>query len=229
MPEGAQVEIFKLISAGDVAGLVALLAADPALAAARNSQGLSALLFSLYSGQAGMTEAIRPLLAPDLAEAAALGESARVEELLLTQADGQDARSADGFTVLQLACYFGHPETAMLLIRHGADIEAVSNNPMQIRPLHAAAAADNNEAIEALLSAGADPNAIQQAGFVALHACAQNGNALGLKLLLEHGADPMLANDAGKTAADFAAEAGHAELASTLATALESGAPDPEA
>lgn len=212
--------IFELIKAGDSAGLRELLAAEPQRAREHSAQGLSALLFSLYFGEPGMAEMLRPCCEPDLPESAALGETERVAQLLETTPEGQDARSPDGFSVLQLACYFGHPETARLLIRHGADIEAVSDNAMQIRPLHAAAAADNNDAIAALLEAGADPDAVQQHGFVALHACAQNGNAEGLKLLLEHGADVRLRNAEGRCAADFAAEAGHSELAEALRAAL---------
>lgn len=208
--------IFELIKTGNLEELNSLLADEPQQARARNTKGLSALLYSLYFGQPGMAEALRLLVEPDLAEAAALGETELLERLLHEQPDGQDERSADGFTLLQLACYFGHPEAAVLLIRHGADIEAVSENPMQIRPIHAAAGGDNNGALAALLTAGADPNAEQQQGFVALHACAQNGNAEGIRLLLEHGADPSLRTAQGKTAADFAAEAGHSELAADL-------------
>ncbi len=208
--------IFELIKTGDAEGLSALLADDPAQAGARNAQGLSPLLYSLYFGQSALVEMLRALVEPDLAEAAALGETELLERLLHSQSDAQDGRSADGFTLLQLACYFGHPEAARLLIRHGADIEAVSDNAMQIRPIHAAAGGDNNGALAALLEAGADPNAEQQQGFVAVHACAQSGNAEGIRLLLEHGADITLANADGKTAADFAEEAGHVALAATL-------------
>lgn len=215
-------EIIPLIVAGDRAGLEALLAAHPENAAERNSRGVSALLLCLYHGQTGLAGLLRPLLDElDIFEAAALGETQRLTELLDADAEAQEAYAADGFTALQLACYLSQPAAARLLISHGADIEAVSDNAMQLRAIHAAAASGNNEALADLLEAGADPDAEQQNGFVALHACAQNGNAEGLKLLLEHGADARLKSSAGKSAADYAHEAGHEELAALLAQALE--------
>ena len=51
-----------------------------------------------------------------------------------------DGRTADGFTPLQLAAYFGAPGAAADLIAAGADVDAVADNPMRIQPLHAAAA-----------------------------------------------------------------------------------------
>jgi ankyrin repeat protein len=68
-----------------------------------------------------------------------------------------------------------------------------------------------------LLDAGADPNAKQEGGFVAVHAAAQNGNRELAELLVQRGADTSLATDDGRTAQAIAREAGHEQLADFLA------------
>ena len=68
----------------------------------------------------------RPLaLARDaltLHEAAVLGE-VQATRKLLGAGDLVDAVAADGFTPSHLACYFGQPEVAEILVSHDADVE----------------------------------------------------------------------------------------------------------
>ena len=62
---------------------------------------------------------------------------------------------------------------------------AVANNPMQVTPLHSAAAARNLAIVRALLEHGAPVNARQQKGWTALHAAAQHGDKPMVEVAVE--------------------------------------------
>ena len=218
-------DVLEAMESNDVQRVKALLAADPAAAQARDEHGVSAILLARYHGRAQILEALlgaAPEL--DIFEAAAVGDQKRVGELVASDPSLVQGWSSDGFTPLHLASFFDQPEVVEVLLETGADIAAVARNPMRVQPLHSAAAGGRARIAAALLERGADANARQEGGFVALHAAAQNGDAELLRLLLEHGADPTLATDAGKTARDLAHEAGHAELALLLSREAPSGA-----
>jgi hypothetical protein len=125
--------------------------------------------------------------------------------------------SADGFTALHFAAFFGQEAIAILLLQHSADASAEARNPMKVTPLHSAAAAHNLPIVRALLQHGAPANARQQQGWTTLHEAAQNGDEAMVQLLLKHGADANAANDDGMTPAQLASKKGHTEIAKLLA------------
>jgi uncharacterized protein len=156
---------------------------------------LSALLQALYRGEGEQVEkllAVDPEL--DVFEAAALGRAERLRELLDEDPSRANAFGDDGFHPLGLACFFGHPEAARLLLERGADVSALSTNEhVQTAAIHAAAAAAGDETtryelVKLALEHGADPNLPQGGGFRAIDAARQNGDARVEQLLLEHGA-----------------------------------------
>jgi ankyrin repeat protein len=208
----------QLLQAGDADGLRRILEQDPAASEARDSNGVSLLMHSIYRGRRDLAELIaNKKKALDIFEASALGRLDRLRQCL-RDASAIDSRSKDGFTALHFACFFGQPESARLLIESGAAVDAVAANPTEVMPLHSAASARNLEAARLLLERGAPGivNARQQAGWVPIHAAAQNGDRAMVELLLKHGADPKLANDEGKTPAVVAKEKGHREIAALL-------------
>jgi ankyrin repeat protein len=215
------VSVIEAIVAGDVERVRELVRDDPAAAAARDEQGVSALLQAKYNGR----EELVPVLwnaagELDFFEACAVGDVARVEELLEHDPTLVRAIAADGFFGLTLAAFFGQPEIVRVLIDRGADVDRrAEHEQIRVTPIHAASAGNHTEIVRMLLEAGADVNATQPGGFTALMAAAQNGNAEMAELLLERGADASAATDGGRTAATFAADAGHAALAERLATA----------
>jgi uncharacterized protein len=180
--------------------------------------GVSEPMQALYEGDRERAEQLLVERAEiDVFEAAAFGRVERLRELLDGDPGLATAVSPDGFTALHFSAFFAHPDAAAVLLEHGADAGARAQNPMKVEPLHSAAAADQTEISRMLVDAGADPNAKQEGGFVALHAAAQNGNAELAELLIRHGADKGLATDDGRTAASIAREAGHEQLADSLA------------
>ncbi len=209
---------FQLLQAGDADGLRQLLEQDPAASEARDSNGVSLLMHSIYRGRRDLAELIASKKkALDIFEASAIGRLDRLKQCL-RDASAINSRSKDGFTALHFACFFGQPESARLLIESGAAVDAVAANPTKVMPLHSAASARNLEAARLLLERGARGivNARQQAGWVPIHAAAQNGDRAMVELLLKHGADPKLATDEGKTPAMVAKEKGHEEIAAML-------------
>jgi ankyrin repeat protein len=157
---------------------------------------MSALLEALYRGQ---TEQVEQLLADDpeldAFEAAALGKTDRLRELLDEDATRANAFGDDGFHPLGLACFFGHVDSARLLLERGADVNALSRNEhIQTAAIHAAAAGEGKgeetryQVVKLALEHGADPNLSQGGGFRAIDAARQNGDTRVEQLLLEHGA-----------------------------------------
>jgi ankyrin repeat protein len=211
-------ELFEAIDAGDAAKVRELVQQDPALAGARDDDGVSAVLHAHYRGKADAADAVleaRPEL--DVYDAAALGEVDRLRELLDRDPGAATSYSSDGFTALHLACFFEQPAAVEVLLEHGADVAAVSRNPMNVRALHSAAAAGQVPIVKLLLEHGADVNARQEGEFTALHEAARKGDAEMVDLLLAHGADTGAQTESGRVAAELASENGHTELAERLA------------
>jgi uncharacterized protein len=219
---------FELLQAGDAEALRRLLEQDPAAAEARDANGVSLLMHSIYRSRRDLAELIAgKKQALDIFEAASLGRLDRLKECLnenrhdessVPNSYAGDSYSSDGFTALHFACFFGQPGAARLLIENGAAVDAVAANPTQVMPLHSAASTRNLEAARLLLENGPTGmvNARQQGGWVPIHAAAQNGDRAMVELLLKHHADPKLANNEGKTPVMVAREKGHDEIATLL-------------
>lgn len=126
----------------------------------RNERELSPLMEAIYRG-----ETPEPAGDLDVFEAAALGAVDRLERLLAEDPERVAARSADGFTPLHYAAFFGGPEAVRALAARGADLEAVSTNAELApgaHPLHSAIAARRLDTCAALVEAGADTSAVYE-------------------------------------------------------------------
>lgn len=212
-------DFLQLIQSGDAAAVAAALENDPSLAEYRDAQGVSALLWSVYTGQRKVSILLAAKLATlgiplDVFEAASTGDEARLHAILSENASAVQEFSSDGWTALHLAAAFGTPLSVGALIFRGARVDAVSQNAQQNQPLHAALALGKNPStIELLVSHGADVNATQAGSFTPIFSAAAANRIDLAEMLMEHGANPHHASDQGKTPADFAREHGHAELA----------------
>jgi ankyrin repeat protein len=202
-------DLFRAIGSGDVEAVRALLIADPTLAGARDEQGVSAALQARYRRERAIEAALRAVGPPlDVFEAAAFGDEARLSEVLDADPAGATACSADGFTALHFAAFWGGVPVTRLLLARGAEVDAPGRGWMTGTPLHSAASNRNADVVAVLLEAGADPDARQSGGWTALHGAAHNGDARTAGLLLDAGADPAARNDDGRSVLELAEEGG---------------------
>ena len=208
-------DIFAAITANDKERVAQLVAANAAVAHARNAGGISALMQARYENRLEIVDLLRPAAGElDIFESAVLGDVARLNKLLTNDGELAKARSSDGFTALHLACFFGQLEAAETLLRHGADSNAVS--PSRIAVIHSAAASRNAALLKLVLRAGANPDLQQQRGYTALHEAAMHNSVERAQALLDAGADPAIKSDEGQTAADMAAQNGNREVVELL-------------
>jgi len=212
----------KLIQTGATTEIASAVEADPALVEARDPQGVSALLWSVYAGQPMVRDYLLAQLAArgillDLFEAAAVGDVLRIEDILTADPGASHSFTADGWTAIHLGAAFGIPDAVDMLLQHGAQVDAISRNAQRNQPLHAAVALSRNaETVRLLLAHGADPNATQVGGFTPLFSAATANRRDLAAMLIESGARAHHRCDLEKTAADFARERGHTELADWL-------------
>jgi ankyrin repeat protein len=182
---------------------------------------VSKLLDAVYSGRHDEVAAIlagRPAL--DIFEAAAVGDVARVRELIDGDRALVNACAPDGFHPLGLAAFFRNGGVVDLLIDRGANVSAPAQNKLAVTALHSAVASDaapvDHTIVRMLLEAGAPVNVPHLGGGTPLHTAAFTGDVESVRMLLEHGADPTLRLDDGKNAVDVARERGHEEAARML-------------
>jgi ankyrin repeat protein len=158
---------------------------------------MTKLLEALYRGdREGVDALLAQAPALDVFEAAALGDTERLRELLTEDPSRANAYGDDGFQPLTLACFFGHLDASRALLDAGAEPNTLGRNEhIQTNALHAAAAGENKDAgtryelCELLLDAGADPNLTQGTNeFRAIDAARQNGDERLEQLLLDRGA-----------------------------------------
>lgn len=221
----AVTDLFAAIHANNVEGVRLLLQAEPGLLTSASPTGLSPVLFAAYYHRPDVLRALLDLDAPlNIFEAAAAGQVKKLRDALNADPTQVKALSPDGFTSLGLAALFGHQDVAAELISRGADVNAVSRNPMQVQPLHSAVAGNHTGLVGLLLDAGADVNATQPGGLTPLMSAAQNGNAELLELLLAHGADPAAHTEDGRTAYSLAEEEDHQGVLARLAQARAAAA-----
>ena len=205
------------VQADDAAAVAALVRERPALASARDDDGLPLVLLALFRRRRDVCDALLAA-GPELGvlEAAALGRVDRLRALLAADPGALAVRTPEGFDPIGLAAFLGGAGAVQALLDAGAEPDGDPGNPLRVRPIHAAAAAGDRASLAALLEAGADPDARQQAGFTALHAAAHADDTELAELLLAHGADASLRTDDGLDAAGVAARDGSTRVAALL-------------
>ncbi|MBX9602108.1 MAG: ankyrin repeat domain-containing protein [Bryobacteraceae bacterium] len=210
-------ELFEAIRAGDLGRVSELLHANATLANARDEHGHSAFTAAVYHGQNAIADLLEERGAVvDVFAAAMSGRTGKLQEVVNGNRSWLKSFSADGWTPLHLAAYFGHRDAALFLIGKGADVHVRSTNSLKNTPLHAAAAGRHLELVKLLIAAGAAVSDTQHGGFTALHAAAQGGDLEIAEALLNAGADPAIQDDSGQTPRDLAVTHGHLALAEIL-------------
>jgi ankyrin repeat protein len=208
--------IFDAIRQGDAEQIRTLLAADPSVADSRTPEGATTVLWAVYTRHPELAPLVLGSRPPDFFEACALGADARIAELLPVDRQLVEQYSADGFTALGLAAFFGHRNAARLLLEAGANPNQASRNALHVTPLHSACSAGHAAVAGLLLQHGADPNAGESNGMTPLHTAAGTGNREIAALLWKAGADRAHKTHDGRTPAAIARQYGHPEIAAEL-------------
>jgi uncharacterized protein len=161
--------IFGLIDSRDAEGVRELLARDPDAAAAKDEQGLTALMRAAYAG-GEVFDAVKgaePPLEP-------------FDRIMVGDTEGlpaPDAWSPDGFTGLHLAAFARNAGAARALLEAGADPNAIARASFaQVTPLGTCAFAGANDVARVLLEFGADPERAVSAESRPADAARANGN-----------------------------------------------------
>lgn len=214
-------QLVQAIAVNDAFKVGALLSEDPTMVTTRDEEGRTPILLALYFRQPALADLIRERVdQPDLYEAAALGETETVRELVKGAPEGAKTVAPDGFPLLGLAAYFGRPETARALLEAGANPNTSSANQFKLRPIHSAAAhrdaETSHELIRMLLEFDADPNVTQAGGWTPLHQAAAHGREATVKLLIENGASLTIKSEDGRTPLEMARAKGHEGLEGLL-------------
>ena len=156
-----QDELWLAICEGDHAAVEAIVETRPDLARGVTDDGLPWTLAAVYRGHPGIADLLlRHGAELDPFTAASLGLTDQLEVLLDRGQAAPGERSPDGWTALHLAAFFGHRETAAMLLDRGADLAARSTNDLANTPLHAALAGGRGPVAELLVERGADVNAV---------------------------------------------------------------------
>jgi ankyrin repeat protein len=219
MPEttSSSAAFIDAIKAGEFERVKAMVTAEPTLIDARSRSGDSAILTAVYHHQKEIVNLLVSRGATlSIFEACAAGELERVERLLIEKAGGVNDYSADGWTPLHLAAFFGHAKIVELLLAHDADVTARSRGANGNTPLHAALAGNHKFVAGLLIGHGADVNATDAQGWRPLHLAAANNNMDAIKSLIAQGADVHAANGEAKTPLSLATEKNYREAAALL-------------
>ena len=152
-----------------------------------------------------------------LIEAVKAGDRTAVERILDGGGD-PDVRLPDGTAALHWAAYRDDLETADLLLRAGAAVDAA--NRYGVTPLALAGERGFGAIVERLLQSGADPNTSRRGGETVLMSASRAGDMRSVAALIAAGADVNAAEETrGQTALMWAAGEGHAEVIRALLAA----------
>jgi len=140
----------------------------------------------------------------DVCAAAAYGMNDRLREILKSDPENaNDLRT--GNSPLGWAAYGHQPESARILLQHGA---VVNRAPYDRKAWQPTAMVASKMLARILLEHGADPNWLDEAGNTPIHCAIRSRIVLDpaefVRVLIEFGADLRLRNSAGRTALDEA-------------------------
>jgi ankyrin repeat protein len=211
-------DITDLIKTGDNRQLEQKVRENPSIADIITEYGISLLQYAVYCRNIEAVDLIKKHKKQELNifEAVSVGDTLTSNQLLVKNPNLLNSYSADGFTLLGLASYFGHYSLVKLLIEKGANPNIPSNNQFKVAPIHSACSISNYEIAKLLIKNGANINSRQQQGYSPLHSTAHNGNVELSKLLIESGADVNAKADDGKTPLAMALEKGFKETSDLL-------------
>lgn len=136
-----------------------------------------------------------------LLEAADEGSLESMKRLLEAGAKVNYYSALGSPTAITMAASEGHLDCLKLLLKNGAEIDGIRES---VPPLHIAAAEDQREIIEYLISQQVNINKKDPAGRTALMYAASEGHKYSVQILIESNADRSIIDSEGATARDYA-------------------------
>ena len=140
------------------------------------------------------------------------GDIEGVRQWLSAHPDHLNVMISDGYTLLHIACAFGHERLVSFLLDRMALVNVNATNSSAATPLHLAVAfRDEGVAfaiVEMLIANGAELNAKQADGTTALHHAIACQSTRLSNALIEAGADPHLKDGQNRTSSQYAKKLG---------------------
>ncbi len=209
-------DFFAAIRAGNRQKVEQLLLLDPSLVHARE-RGLTPVLVAAYHFHMDLANFLADkTVVLNIFEAAATGRITHLARILARTPDLVNTFSEDGLHPLALACFYGHVDAALYLIRAGASLNAPTNNAWQATALHLATMNRHAEIVRLLLEHGANPNVRQRGGLTPLHLAAANNDVQIIQMLILGGADLHIRSNDGKLPVTLARELGNEQAMDLL-------------
>lgn len=155
------------------------------------------------SSEDGVGDDQTPAESRQVLQAAELGDTDLLKQLLRQRPDLVNCRDMDEYTPLHRAAYNGHVSAVKLLLDLGADPTARSSEGWQ--PLHSAVKWGHAEAAAVLISSGADINAQTSGGLTPAHIVSTGRDKQMMQFVIFHpDVDLSIRNSAGETAHEVA-------------------------
>lgn len=218
-----KLEMLDAVKSKNVEKVRHLLSVDEKLKNAKSEEGQTAVLLAAYYRATEIKELLLQQGAElTLYEAAAVGNTARVQQLVGASPKLIDSHSFDGYTPLGLAAHFGNEETAAFLLQAGAGINLKSKDgKLNNTPLHASIAGNHINIVRLLLRHGSDIDCQCEGelrkGFTPLHVAVHFNRIQIAELLLASGANPRIPNGQSLTPMEYALARGNTEIVERIA------------
>ncbi len=150
---------------------------------------------------------------------ASINGYAEIATHLMEKGADVNAVSRQGITPLIGAAMNGHTDLVTLLATKSTNLDQLSTMRYKENALHLAARNGHTAAIDALLKAGADVNALEGTHSTALMYAAYNGRLEASELLIKQGTDLNIRDDGGHTALYWAKSTNHSDIAALISAA----------
>ena len=226
-------DIHKAALDGNLETIQTLLAGDPALANAKDEQGLTPLLYAVLRGHRNVVELLLDKGADvnvqdnggySPVHFASIRGNKEMLQFLISKGADLDRKNGMGATALHDMAIQGNKAIITLLVESGADF--MIQNPSGQTPLHLAANHGRKEIVELLLQKGADINQRGGGGDTPLHGAAWKGDTPTVEFLIASDADIDAKNDDGDTPLDNAQRRGHEDIVALLTANKAKGRTD---
>ncbi len=182
--------ICRAIAAGDVIGAAALIdlqGPDGLTGLTGDDIGESPVMLALSTGHPRLARRIVAAgYKPSAWEAAGLDLAGELHSIAAANPENLSLCNAEGWAPMHLACYAHAHRALAVLCEFDTDPNVIACNSSFETPLHSAVRADDAEAVQSLLIAGADPRFLDAAGRTPLQLAIELASTHAGQVLTQH-------------------------------------------